>query len=71
MSEKDEDHRLKELTLEERHSRELAMKSQKSAEEMAKGPADEGAETGDKKNGGAAAGLGNGRSSKVGDEFEG
>lgn len=34
MSEKDEDYSRKELALEERHSRELATRSQVSAEEM-------------------------------------
>lgn len=34
MSEKDEDHRRRELALQEKHSRELAKKSQTSAEEM-------------------------------------
>ena len=38
MLEKEEDHRRKELELEEKHSRELANKSQARAEEMAQQP---------------------------------
>ena len=38
MSEKEEDHRRKELALQEKHSRDLATKSQALAEEMAQQP---------------------------------
>lgn len=46
MSEKDDDHRRKELAAEERHSRELAKKSQASAEEMAQPPSGNGIDQG-------------------------
>ncbi|CAM9417387.1 unnamed protein product [Ectocarpus fasciculatus] len=45
MSEKDEDYRRRELALEERHSRELAKKSQTSAEEMMRGVSGSGEES--------------------------
>lgn len=46
MSEKDEDHRRRELALQETHSRELAKKSQASAEEMMMArPGEEGGES--------------------------
>lgn len=41
MLEKDEDHGRKQLALEEKHSRELAKKSQDSAEEMSRQPCEE------------------------------
>lgn len=52
MSEKDEDYRRRELILEERHSRELAKKSQISAEEMMVGVSRSGEES---EEGGAGA----------------
>lgn len=46
MSEKDEDHRLRELALEEKHSRELARISQSCADEMANPPSEKVEEPG-------------------------
>ncbi|CAM9757468.1 unnamed protein product, partial [Ectocarpus sp. 8 AP-2014] len=56
MSEKDEDYRRRQLALEERHSRELAKKSQTSAEEMMVAVSGSGEESG-----GSAAGQGGDR----------
>lgn len=70
MSEKDEDYRRRELALQERHSRELAKKSQDSAEDimMARPAEDEGAKPqGDGGSGAAEPGARERKSSKVRD----
>lgn len=65
MSEKDEDHRRKELVLEEKHSRDLARKSQSIAEEMAQQPSGEEGGTDAVEGRGLGGFRGDGRSSKV------
>lgn len=64
MSEKEEDHRRKELALEEKHSRDLAKKSQSRAEEMAQRPPS-GEVSGEEGDGRGALGVRGRTSSKV------
>lgn len=64
MLEKEEDHRRKELALEEKHSRDLAKKSQARAEEMAQRPSS-GEVSGEEEDGRGTLGIRGRTSSKV------